>query len=453
MRDYSGKRALIVGVARSGIAAAILLESIGAIVTITDVKTAEALAQSVLELPKNVEMVLGGHDDIDPDMFDLAVISPGVPWDASLPSTLREAGVETVSEIELAATLIKTPIIAITGSNGKSTVTALTGAILEKAGFRVFTGGNIGAPLSLAASGEYDWVVAEVSSFQLEGIKTFRPKIAVLLNITPDHLDRHKTFERYSQIKKRIYENQSAGDVLIVNGLDSANCDIEPPKGVSLKMFAVRDRGGAWVEDSRVFGETDDGPVELFSTGDLLIAGAANLENAMAAAATALSTGALPGAIGEAATSFPGLPHRMEKVAEISGVTYINDSKGTNVDATVKSLSGYTKKVALIAGGSSKGSDYAPLAAAIRAHCIGVVLIGQTAKDIKASLADFTQVFVAGDLSSAIEQATSLAEKGGVVLFSPASASFDMFDNFEARGDAFRNSVKALIEERKKNAG
>ena len=453
-QNYQGLQTLVVGMARSGITSALLLDHLEASVTVTDLNPAEKLSPGVAAFPGRIKKILGSHEGIVPSDFDLAVISPGVPWDAPLPTALRNSGVQTISEVELAASLLDAPIIAITGSNGKSTTTALIGAILKQAGHRTFIGGNIGVPLSGAVGGKFDWIVAELSSFQLEGIKKFHPKIALLLNLAPDHLDRHKTFKNYSDIKKKIFENQSEGDTLIVNGLDPLTCDITPPAGVTLQMFGAKEKGGVWQEDGHVFGETDEGSIELFSVDDLLITGSSNVENAMAAASAALSVGVLPEVIGVAITSFTGLPHRMEKVTEFSGVTYINDSKGTNVDATVKSLSGFRKNVVLIAGGSSKGSDYSSLVKAIHSHTKGVVLIGETARNIHSALGGYEPKILAHDMASAIKAATGIADKkGDYVLLSPACASFDMFKNFEARGDAFRDAVNVLSMGRKSNAG
>lgn len=448
MRDYFDKRILIVGLARSGLACAFLLESLGATLTVTDMAPVGKLSPGVAAIPDSVRKILGGHDGIDPADYDLAVISPGVAWDGALPIALRNAGVETISEVELAATLVDAPIIAITGSNGKSTTTVLIGAILKEAGLKVYIGGNIGTPLTGAVGGDYDWIVAEISSFQLEGIKTFRPAIALILNITPDHLDRHKTFERYTAIKKRIFENQKSGDILIVNGLDPAASGVTPPATVALKKFAVADAGGAWVDNDRVIAKRDGETEELYKLGALHLAGEHNRENSMAAATAALCAGATPAAIGDAIKKFIGLPHRMEKVATIAGVLYINDSKGTNVDATVKSLAGYQKNVALIAGGSSKGADFGPLADAIRDHAIGVVLIGETSDDIFAALENFEPKIKADNLTDAVATASGWLKEGQTLLFSPACASFDMFDNFEERGDAFRDAVNILPRER-----
>lgn len=245
IREYEGTRVLVVGMARSGIAAALLLYHLGARVTVTDRSPAEKLSFGLAAFPGDIVKILGTHDGVDPASFDLAVVSPGVPWETPLLEELRGVGVTVISEFELAASRIAAPIIAITGSNGKSTTTALIGAILEEAGHKTFVGGNIGSPLCGAADGDHAFVVAEVSSFQLEGVAQFCPKVALILNITPDHIDRHGSFERYAALKKRIYENQGSGDTLIVNGLDPEASAVTPPKDVAAIAYATPGKGGS----------------------------------------------------------------------------------------------------------------------------------------------------------------------------------------------------------------
>ncbi|MGK7345069.1 MAG: UDP-N-acetylmuramoyl-L-alanine--D-glutamate ligase [Candidatus Nitrospinota bacterium M3_3B_026] len=446
MADYKNRKALVIGLARTGLSAARLLDDQGAHVTVTDLRSEESLGEFCAALPEKTKKFLGGHEGVPVLDYDLAVISPGVPWDAPLPSALREAGVELVSEIELSSTLISAPIIAVTGSNGKSTTTALTGEMLKKAGKRTYVGGNIGAPLADAAGGDYDWVVAEVSSFQLEGVKTFRPRIGLILNITPDHIDRHGTMAAYAALKNRIYENQGEGDTLILNAGAPLLKNIMPPTGARILRFG-RDPmtgEGAWVEEGMAVAEFDGERVNLFSLGEMRIKGPSNVENALAASLAALAAGAGPGAIREAVAGFEGLPHRMERVAEVDGVVFINDSKGTNVDATVKSLSGFDNDVVLIAGGSSKGADFGPLASAMRKHAKGVVLIGATAQGIEKALGGFEPVRRAKDMEVAVAMARQMAAPGDTILLSPACASFDMFKNYEQRGEAFGAAVRSL---------
>ncbi|VAX23307.1 UDP-N-acetylmuramoylalanine--D-glutamate ligase [hydrothermal vent metagenome] len=444
--DFVNKKALVIGLARTGVSAAKLLSKLGAIVTVTDMKNENALKDFSSSLPDGVKKMLGGHDGVSVSDYDLAVISPGVPWDAPLPASMRKAGVELVSEVEFAVRLIKKPLIAVTGSNGKSTTTTLIGLMLKAAGKKVYVGGNIGAPLCDAVDGDYDWIVAEISSFQLEGIKTFKPRIGLILNITEDHLDRHKTVNAYVALKARVFENMDSGDTLIVNGDDAKTRTLDLPAGVKVLKFthAHSSSSCAWIENGKAVAQVGDIRVELFALDDLKIPGAHNVENAISAGLTALSAGVTPNIIQNVIRSFEGLPHRMELVATIDNVNYINDSKGTNIDATLKSIEGFNKNLVLIAGGSNKGADFSPLAKAIVKHAKGIVLIGETAQAIKQELGSFEHIEMASSMEKAVIKASAFAKQGDTVLLSPACASFDMFKNFEDRGDAFKKSVGNL---------
>lgn len=448
MNTYSGMRAIVIGLARSGVAAAWLLHRKGASVDITDSKPADLLEERIKTLPEGTGLFLGGHDGVSLGQYGLAVISPGVPWDSPFAASVRKAGVEMISEIELACRHISAPIIAITGSNGKSTTTTLIGRILQGMGKRVFVGGNLGEPLCDAATGNYDWVVAEVSSFQLEGIKTFRPKISVITNITADHLDRHGNMELYARLKSRVFEYQGEGDTVILNAADPGSTSLQPQSTVRIFRFNTQPRDGqgiVWAEEGSVYYDIpghESG--KLFNRDELLIKGPHNLENAMAAALCALAAGADPRAIIDATCAFRGLPHRMELVGEINGVKFYNDSKGTNVDATLKSLAGFDGDVALIAGGSSKGADFAPLAEEIKKRAKGVALIGETAPQIEKALGDYSPKGIVKTMEEAVALAASWLSPGDSVLLSPACASFDMYKNFEDRGQVFGRAVAAL---------
>ncbi len=455
MKDYSGRKALLIGLARTGLAAAQLLDRLGAQTAVTDLQEESALKKFSDRLPVKTKRFLGGHDKVEITYYNLAVISPGVPWDAKLPSSIRDEGIELISEIELAYTLLSAPIIAVTGSNGKSTTITLIGKMIEAAGNKTYVGGNIGAPLCDAVGKDYDWVVAEVSSFQLEGMRSFRPRIGLVLNISPDHLDRHGTMEVYAALKARLFENQGAGDTLIVNADDPLVCELVPPPGVKVLRFSMRrhDGEGAWVENGMAVARIDGVTKELFAVDEIKITGTQNIENALAAALAALSSGVLPDVIKKVVSDFEGLPHRMEHVAEIDGVTYINDSKGTNVDAAIKSVSGFNTNVVLIAGGSSKGSEYGAFAEAILRHAKGVVLIGETGPAIFEALGDFSPKTMAKDMGEAVEKATKMCGDGDTVLLSPACASFDMFKSFEDRGDTFKAAVSSLSAGKVNHAG
>ncbi len=443
---YQGKRALVIGAAASGLAAARFLVQRGASVTITDTATAEKLGDRIAGLPASVTHAFGGHDAVDPASFNLAVISPGVPWEAPFVETVRAAGVEMISEVELAFRHLTAPVIAVTGSNGKSTTTTLIGDILAAAGLKVFTGGNLGEPLITAVGEAFDWIVAEVSSFQFEGVTTFRPKIGLLLNITPDHLDRHKSMERYVSLKRRVAAKMGAGDTLIVNAADPLTSDLKAPADATTLTFGDPN-GAAWVEEGACMAAIGGVTERLFALADLQIVGAHNVENAVAAALAARVAGIDTATVRKGIAVFTGLPHRMEKIVEIDGVAFVNDSKGTNVDATLKSLEGFDRNVVLIAGGSSKGADFAPLAEAIRRHSKGVVLIGVTAREIADALGDFTPTLFADDMSDAVKKGRSLATSGETVLLSPACASFDMFENYVDRGARFAEAARRLAGE------
>ncbi|MDH5509929.1 MAG: UDP-N-acetylmuramoyl-L-alanine--D-glutamate ligase [Nitrospinota bacterium] len=448
MSSYSGMKAIVIGLASSGVAAARLLRGKGAIVDVTDSKPRELLEERIVSLPERTGLYLGGHVGVSLDQYSLAVISPGVPWDSPFAKTVRDAGIEMISEIELASRHISAPIIAVTGSNGKSTTTTLIGRILEKQGKEVFIGGNLGNPLSNAADHNYDWVVAEVSSFQLEGIKTFRPRISVITNITADHLDRHGNIENYARLKARVFENQSDGDTVIINDNDSGTTFLRQKSSVRTLRFGSKlnkEQGGAWVEDEAEYGAIPGGgSIKIFELKDLLIKGPHNVENTLAATLVGLAAGAGPEVIAEAICSFRGLPHRMELVGEVNGVKFYNDSKGTNVDATLKSLAGFDGDVALIAGGSSKGGDFGPLAEEITKRAKGVALIGETAPQIEKALGDYSPKVTVKTMEGAVAAAASWLSSGDSVLLSPACASFDMYKNFEDRGDTFRRAVAAL---------
>ena len=449
MGDYSGVRAIVVGLARSGVSAARLLASRGAVVTVTDTRNEADLGDFIEGLPAGTRRVLGGHDGINPGDYGLAVTSPGVWWDSPLLTALRDAGVPVISEVELAGRHLTEPVIAVTGANGKTTTTTLTGLMLKAGGADVFVGGNIGDPLCGAVGQSHGWIVAEISSFQLEGIVNFRPRISLVLNVTPDHMDRHKTMETYSALKARVFENQKDGDVVILNAEDMLTASFAPHPSTRVLWFGHAPHGkpGAWTQGGRAVADLGEGVMELFALGDLKVPGSHNVENALAAALAALSAGVSPAVIGATIRAFEGLPHRLEKVAAINGITYINDSKGTNSDAAIKSLSPYEGNVVLIAGGSSKGADFTQLAKTVRQRARGVVLIGKTAPAIAEALGDFAPKAMAKDMESAVRAATEMASPGDTVLLSPACASFDMFRNYEHRGDVFREAVVAMGKE------
>lgn len=452
--QWKDRRALVVGLARSGVAAAGLLCRLGAHVTANDAKPLEELADAQelqalpaeLRLGQPAEPLLAGHD--------LLVISPGIPYAAPFIQKALSMGIEVVGEVELAARVNRAPLVAITGTNGKTTTTTLTGEILKAAGFRTFVVGNIGYPFSAIAdqAGPEDRVVCEISSFQCESMSRYHPQVGAVLNITEDHLNRHGDMRTYVQMKRRIFQNQTEADVAVFNR-DDATCR-EMAQGLCGRVayFSRREAVpfGAYAQDGGVYLRLDGDARRLCAVDDIFIPGPHNLENALAASLLASLMGAPDEAIARTLRTFRGVEHRIEFVREWEGVRYIDDSKGTNVDATCRAVEAMAAPTLLILGGSEKNVDFAPLAEAIRrsGHIEAAVLIGQTADKIAAALdaAGYKSYVHEGySLERAVARCRSMAKPGYNVLLSPACASFDMFENCEQRGDAF----KALVMEMK----
>ncbi|MEJ2696755.1 MAG: UDP-N-acetylmuramoyl-L-alanine--D-glutamate ligase [Candidatus Sulfobium sp.] len=476
--ETEGKKITVVGLARSGLGAANLLASLGASVTVTDIKTEEELDDFVTRLSPSVRLALGGHPEEVFTSSDMLVLSPGVPATLSSVGKARERGVPVVGELELAYRLAKNgsrrrlfgsgvTFLAITGSNGKSTTTSLLDLILRKSGYRTVLGGNIGNALTEefrrveAGGSAYDFVVAEVSSFQLETIDVFRPHIAAILNITPDHMDRYRSLSDYSEAKARIFLNQDRDDFLVLNADDPEVRALHerkfydaPPEGRSLPRVCWFSRRrkveGVYFEDGMIhcnMSGLGDIPLsfQLMNAADVKIKGVHNLENAMAAAAMALLAGCPVGAVRETMCEFGGLEHRLEFVRELDGVTYINDSKGTNTGAVLKSLESFRRPVVLIAGGRDKAGDFSVLGPLVSERVKTLVLIGEAAGKMKGVLGGLTETVIAKDLREAVELSREKAAGGDVVLLSPACASFDMFRDFEDRGRQFKEIVMELV--------
>ena len=442
--DFKGKRVTVVGLARSGIAAARALRDLGAVVTVTDKKPVEQLTEQLKALGSGfVKVAAGGHPERVFMETDLIVLSPGVP---KIPPILeaRRHGVKVIGELELAWLLSDSPFVGITGTNGKSTVTTLVGLMLEKSRKKVLVAGNIGNALTeepRLLRGQ-DWIVAEISSFQLEDIETFRPAVAAILNITQDHLDRYHDIADYGEVKANIFRNQTEQDFLVLNDDDPLVRPMAARAASRVIPFSrLRDLDhGACVKDGYIVFKKE----RICRVDDMKIQGVHNLENALAAAALSLSAGADRRAVETVLKKFPGLEHRLEFVREKKGVTYINDSKGTNVGAVVKSVEGFTKPVILIAGGLDKGSDFSPLYDLFRRKVKLLVLIGKAADKMAKALGTSTETVFARTLEDGVRLAAAKAVSGDVVLLSPACASFDMFKDFEDRGRQFKKAVKAL---------
>lgn len=442
--DFKDKRVTVVGMARSGIAAARALHALGARVIVTDKKPLDQLAAQVKALGSGaITVEAGGHPDRIFVEADLVVLSPGVP---KIPQivTARGRGVKVISELELAWLLSDSPYVGITGTNGKSTVTTLTGLMLARAKKKVLVAGNIGNALTddpRLLSGQ-DWIVAELSSFQLEDIGTFRPRVAAVLNVTQDHLDRYHSMTEYAGAKARIFMNQGKEDFLILNFDDPLVKPMAKRTAATVIPFSRLQRfnpGVCVLDGSLMFNGRRIIPVD-----EIKIKGVHNIENALAASALSFCAGADIESVAAVLREFPGLEHRLEFVREKSGVTYINDSKGTNVGAVVKSVEGFTQPVILIAGGLDKGSDFTPLYELFKQKVKLLVLIGKAAEKMAVALGTATETVFAKTLQDAVRLASARASRGDVVLLSPACASFDMFKDFEDRGRQFKEAVNAL---------
>lgn len=445
--ELKNKKILVVGLARTGVSTARFLVSQGARVRVSDASPADKLARSLEDLKGlDLEVETGRHSDEWFVSADLIVVSPGVPLEIRPLQKAQEKGVEIISEIELASQFTDTPIIAITGTNGKTTTTTLIGDILKKSGRHVFVGGNIGNPLieCVMEGKKADFIVAEISSFQLEGIRDFRPHISILLNITEDHLDRYSSMEAYIQAKGLIYRNQDYTDYAIVNVDDilvkRLTKDIKPRRAGFSRERTVVD--GIYHADgkiiSRVKGEA------IYDPEKFRIKGVHNIENAMASIAACEIAGCGRDNIQEAIEAFHGLPHRVEFVADIDGVSYYNDSKGTNIGATMMALQGFKGNVILLAGGKDKGGDYGVMVPLMQEKVKGMVLFGEARDKISQSIGKYTDTVLANDLTEAMEVVRRSATKGDVVLLSPACSSFDQFSGYAERGRKFVELVNAM---------
>ena len=429
MRELEGKQVVVVGMAKSGHAAVRLALSKGAIVKAVDEKPHPPV-DGVEVLPQSAEAFQGA---------DLIVLSPGVP--ADLP--LLPAGVPVIGDLELAAPFLQGPVIGITGTNGKTTTTALTGHILKEAGIACQVGGNIGtAPADMIGSSRPDqWNVLELSSFQLETISTFRAQLAACLNITGNHLDRHHTFENYVKAKAQLFETQLPGDTAVLNAHDPVSAVLATHVKGNLLWF--NSESGAWLDGDTI--RVGNEPV--LDVRELLLRGRHNFENVMAAALLAHAAGATLHQIGEAAKTFAPVEHRLEFVAKVDGVDYYNDSKATSVDATLKAIEAFDGGLWIIIGGKDKDSDYRPLREPLSAKARAVLLIGSAAEKIGRQLEGAASIRRCGTLSAAIGEAYIDAKPGETVLLAPACASFDQFTSYEHRGRVFKQIVGELAKE------
>ena len=443
--EIKGKKVLVLGLARTGRECARFLAQRGASVQVTDVRSEEELKQEMETLAAlPIRYFLGGEDPDWLEGVDIIVPSPGVPAENVLLKEGSRRGIKILSEIEFACRFLPAPLVAITGTNGKSTTTTLVGEMLKASGAKVFVGGNIGTPLIGFVGGDWEWGVVEVSSFQLEWIEEFRPRISVLLNLTEDHLDRYPNFRAYCQAKQRIFEAQAANDIAILSRDDRLVWEMRKRIRARVVSFGFSEVDDGVFVAAREMIWRDGSREEKFPLSRVKIQGVHNVENMMAAIAAAKSAGVSASAIQKVLEEFPGLEHRLEFVREKDGVRYYNDSKGTNVGAVVKSLASFSDPVILLAGGVDKGGDYGILRQEIRQKVRRLVLFGEAQEIIARALGDLTETVIVENLEAAVGDAFAHARAGEVVLLSPACSSFDMFRNYAERGQVFKSLVQAL---------
>jgi UDP-N-acetylmuramoylalanine--D-glutamate ligase len=444
--DWRGRRVTIFGMARSGLALAELLADRGAVVRASDEKPLEELgaAGEVLDLLK-VEFVTQGPQALEG--CEIAVLSPGVRPDQPLLEQARAAGIEVTGDVEVASQLLRGPVIGVTGSNGKTTTTALIHHLLVECGIAAQMGGNIGTPVAsiVEASRPEQWNVLELSSFQTEMLRTMRVHIGLALNVTPDHLDRHGTMERYAEAKRRMFLNQRPGDRAVLNHENEITRGFASGMTGEVYWFDASGRveRGFWMEEGRLVA----GGEEWMPASEVRLRGRHNLENVLAAGCAAHLAGADPAALRRAVATFPGVAHRIEFTRSYRGVEYFNDSKATNVDATIKALESFEGGLWVILGGKDKNSDYRPLRALLERRARAVLLIGAAADKIEEQLKGAVRLKRCGELAAALEAARAEARPGDTVLLAPACASFDQFQNYEHRGDVFKQIVTGWAEE------
>lgn len=450
----AGQKVLVVGLARSGLAAAQSLHKLGAQVIGYDQKSLDELGTAVKELEQlDIPVVNQLQSDIMNESLDLIVVSPGVPLSLPVFDWARSQGVPVIGELELAYRLKnpKVDLLAVTGTNGKTTTTALLRYILEKNGYAAYYGGNIGLALTNLLEKLTEGVVAvEVSSFQLETVDQFRPSICGLLNITPDHLDRHKTMQAYIEAKSRIFKQQKPGDFAVFNFDDPYLRQLAEKCPATVVYFSAQHQlpEGFFIDQNIIVYRHEGQDIQICPAGDIRLRGQHNLENVLCAVAMSYLYGARPAMISDALKTFTGVRHRMEEVIYHQGVLYVNDSKATNPDSAIKALQSFNQPVVLIAGGRNKGSDFAEFAQVIEKRVRELVILGEARQEIKDAVmkTSFRNIHEVNDLNEAVAVAYQLAVAGDVVLLSPACASWDQFPSYEHRGDLFCELARSLAE-------
>ncbi len=449
--ELEGKKVLVVGLARTGIGVVRFLAERRAQVMGTDIRSADELQPYLTKIRGlDVRTELGLHRIETFLSADLIVVSPGVPLTIEPIAAARKKGIEVMSEIELACRFIRDPIIGVTGTNGKTTTTMLLGDVLKASGKKVFVGGNVGNPLiDCAGRGKWDYVVTEISSFQLEGIAKFRPHVALMLNITEDHLDRYPHYEEYIRAKFRLFANQRDSDFAVLNAddrtINAMSHKIKADKWY-FSLTSPLNEGVFLDRDSLIFRDPG-GTIERFELAKVSLKGIHNIENMLSAVAVAKICSCPKEAIQTALESFRGLPHRLEFVRQLDGVSFYNDSKGTNVGSVVKSLRSFHEPIILIAGGKDKGGDYGPLKGIVREKVKRLILMGEARRRMAQLLGKSAPTVETNTLEEAVHRAFGESTRGDVVLLSPACSSFDMFRDYEERGDLFKEIVNQLGRE------
>ena len=447
--ELKNKRVLVVGLGKSGVAAAFFLADRGAKVTVSDAKSEAQLEKQIPALlDRGIALETGTHNERTFRDQDLIVVSPGVPSDQPQLQHARALGIPVIGEVELAYRFLQDKVIAITGSNGKTTTTTLAGEILNKSGKKTLVGGNIGTPvISLVGqSSPEHLLVLEISSFQLETIQQFKPWIAAILNITPDHLDRHHTFQAYIDAKARIFENQQAGDFGLLNLDDPTSAALKDKVKGTLYWFSRRQpvENGTYLSQDQIVFRNSGHETPVLPISEIQLKGAHNLENVLAAVCVGMLAGCEPQQVRRAVAEFGGVEHRLEPAGNVRGVAYYNDSKATNVDATIKALEAFPGNIHIILGGKDKDSDYTVLTSLLRERTKSAYLIGAAAEKIASQIQGATRIVHSGTLDRAVRQASEAAAPGDIVLLAPACASFDQFENYEQRGRVFKELVRAL---------
>jgi UDP-N-acetylmuramoylalanine--D-glutamate ligase len=444
------KKVLVVGLGKSGLSVVRYLVRAGALVTVSDTKKETDLEPGMVQEMRNLGVTLetGGHTIDTFIRAERIVVSPGVPLDLAPLAAAKEKGIPVTGEMDLAVQIIHTPIVAVTGTNGKSTVTAFLGSLLQNAGHKVFVGGNIGTPLIDYAAGgsKADVAVVEVSSFQLDTMEGFSPLVAVLLNISPDHLDRYPNYEAYVQSKLKIFKNQVSGDFAILNDDDEILSSFAPQRDVSVLRYGLKkkDHRLAFVEGKGIRAGLPGKESHLFDLQKCALPGKHNVENMLAAVLAGLALNVEPPVIQHTMDQFQGLPHRLELSGRIREVDFYDDSKATNVDAAIRSIASFDRPILLIAGGRHKGGDYAPLVRVAKGRVKKAFLMGESKPLMAEAFEGRIPFATAGDMQDAVTKAFSVAKPHDVVLLAPACSSFDMFTDYAHRGRAFKEAVEGL---------